>query len=326
MMKELNADLESGTLKPVYLLYGDESYLKRHYRGRFEKLLAGEDGMNLSVFEGKDISEDAVIDSADTLPFFAERRLIIVEESGWFKSSLERLPDYLAVMPETTVLLFLESAVDKRNRLYKAVQKRGCLCELTHPDERGLSLWAARYLARAGKKITASTMERFLGYVGDDMENVKNELEKLISYLGEREVVELRDVDTITSITLTNRIFEMVNAITAHRTAEAMRLYEDLLALKEPPMRILFLIARQYHQLRAVKELALSGKNKNEIAKLLKLPAFVAARMMAQVRPHPEAALSGMVRRCVELEERVKTGDMQDRLAVELLICGCELV
>ena len=326
MMKELNADLESGTLKPVYLLYGDESYLKRHYSGRFEKLLAGEDGMNLSVFEGKDISEDAVIDSADTLPFFAERRLIIVEESGWFKSSLEHLPDYLAVMPETTVLLFLESAVDKRNRLYKAVQKRGCLCELTHPDEQGLSLWAARYLARAGKKITASTMERFLGYVGDDMENVKNELEKLISYLGEREVVELRDVDTITSITLTNRIFEMVNAITTHRTAEAMRLYEDLLALKEPPMRILFLIARQYHQLRAVKELALSGKNKNEIAKLLKLPAFVASKMMAQVRPHPEAALSGMVRRCVELEERVKTGDMQDRLAVELLICGCELV
>lgn len=321
-MKELNADLESGTLKPVYLLYGDESYLKRHYRERFEKLLAGEDGMNLSVFEGKDISEDAVIDSADTLPFFAERRLIVVEESGWFKSSLERLPDYLAAMPETTVLLFLESAVDKRNRLYKAVQKRGSLCELTHPDERGLSLWAARYLARAGKKITASTMERFLGYVGDDMENVKNELEKLISYLGEREVVELRDVDTITSITLTNRIFEMVNAITAHRTAEAMRLYEDLLALKEPPMRILFLIARQYHQLRAVKELALSGKNKNEIAKLLKLPAFVASKMMAQVRPHPEAALSGMVRRCVELEERVKTGDMQDRLAVELLICG----
>lgn len=87
-------------------------------------------------------------------------------------------------------------------------------------------------------------------------------------------------------------------------------------------MRILFLIARQYHQLRAVKELALSGKNKNEIAKLLKLPAFVASKMMAQVRPHPEAALSGMVRRCVELEERVKTGDMQDRLAVELLICG----
>lgn len=322
MIKKLNEDLGSGRFQPVYLLYGDESYLKRNFRDRFIQAVTDGNGMNLSSFAGKDTAEDAVIDAADTLPFFAAHRLVVVEESGWFKNPTERLPEYIAQLPESTVLLFIESAIDKRNRLYKAVQRKGCLCELSHPDERELSVWAARYLARAGKKITASTMDRFLEYVGADMENVRNELEKLISYVGEREIVDARDVDTITSVTLSNRIFEMVNAITVHRTAEAMRLYEDLLALKEPPMRILFLIARQYHQLLNVKELSTAGKDKNAIAGELKIPAFAASRMISQVRQQQAAALAGTVRRCVELEELVKTGDMQDRLAVELLICG----
>ena len=88
------------------------------------------------------------------MPFFSEHRLVIVENSGWFKNKAEKLPDHLENFPDTTVLLFLEEETDKRNRLYKAVQKRGYLCELTHPERRELSVWAARYLAAAGKKLT----------------------------------------------------------------------------------------------------------------------------------------------------------------------------
>ena len=246
-MKTLNADLKSGEFRPVYLLYGDESFLLRTYKGRFMQKVAGGDGMNTAYFEGKDINEDDVITAGDTMPFFAEHRLVVVENSGWFKGSVEKIADWIPEMPDTTVLLFVEGSVDKRNRLYKAVQKKGYLCELKHPEHRELSVWAARYLAAAGKKITASTMDRILEYTGDDMENLRNELEKLISYVGEREVVDARDVDTVTTVTVTNRIFDMVRAITSRRTGEALRLYQDLLQLREPPMRILFLIVKQYN-------------------------------------------------------------------------------
>ena len=184
-MKTLNADLKSGEFRPVYLLYGDESFLLRSYKGRFMQKVAGGDGMNTAYFEGKDINEDDVITAGDTMPFFAEHRLVVVENSGWFKGSVEKIADWIQEMPDTTVLLFVEESVDKRNRLYKAVQKKGYICELKHPEHKELSVWAARYLAAAGKKITASTMDRILEYTGDDMENLRNELEKLISYLSE---------------------------------------------------------------------------------------------------------------------------------------------
>lgn len=321
-MKTLNADLRSGEFRPVYLLCGDETFLRRSYKGRFMEKVTGGDGMNTAYFEGKDTKEDDVITAGDTMPFFAEHRLVVVENSGWFKGSVEKIADWIPEMPDTTVLLFVEEAVDKRNRLYKAVQKKGYVCELKHPEHKDLSIWAARYLAAAGKKITASTMDRILEYTGDDMENLRNELEKLISYLGDRDVVDPRDVDTITTVTVTNRIFDMVRAITSHRTGEALRLYQDLLQLREPPMRILFLIAKQYNQMLQVKELLNAGKDKNEIARILGIPAFAVSKMIGQVRQTPSVMLLSQVRRCVELEEAVKTGDLQDRMAVEMLITG----
>lgn len=321
-MKTLNADLKSGNLKSVYLLYGTENYLKRQYKKKFMQAFSGQGGMNCTVFEGKDSEEDAVIAAADTMPFFALRRLVVVEDGNFFKTSSEKLLSYLSSVPETAVLLFLESAVDKRSRLYKAVQKQGYVCELNHPDEDTLKNWAARYLAKSEKKITQSTMDRFLCCVGDDMENIQNELDKLISYLGEEEVVTIDAVDTLTSVSLTNHIFEMVSAITARRIKEAMRLYDDLRALKEPPMRILFLVARQYSQLMMVGELLAEGKTKGEISKLLRLPPAVIGKMAAQVRNLSLPSLRDKLRQCVELEEKIKTGGIQDGLAVEILICG----
>ena len=319
-MKTLNADIKAGKFKPVYLLYGDEAFLKRGYKKRLREAVAGDDTMNISFFEGKEISEDQVIDVAETLPFFAERRLVMVEDSGWFKFGTEKMPDYIARIPDTTVMVFVESEVDKRNRLFKAVQKKGYVVELKPLQGASLDHWAARYLLDNGKNITQSTMDRFLEYVGSDMENIRSELDKLISYVGDRNVIDARDVDTVTTVTLQNRIFEMVGAITARRAGQALKMLDDLIKMKESPLGILFLVGRQYDQLLMVKELSLAGKNKGEIASAVKVPAFVAGRMMGQVRNTPSKVLLHNVRRCVELEEAVKTGNMKDRMAVELLI------
>jgi len=321
-MKTLNADLKNGTFRRMYLLYGEEEFLKQSYKTRFRDNVTGGDTMNITSFEGKDIDEDAVIDAADTMPFFSERRLIIIEDSGWFKSAPDKFVTYLDRMPETTCIVFSESDVDKRNRLYKKVKDTGYICELTHPSPSELSRWAAGILAKSGKKITASTMDLFLSYTGNDMENIRNELEKLISYLGDRDVVERSDVDTVTTVTVTNRIFDMVREITASRTKEALVLYEDLLTLKEPPMRILYLIAKQFNQLLEVKEMAASGSSRDDIAKEIRVPQFVAGKLMAQAKGFDRNALLSYVKKCVELEEAVKTGNIPERLAVELVITG----
>jgi len=162
---ELESALKSGALSRAYLLCGEESYLRRNYKARFFSLFAG-DSMNVTLLREEAANEDNIIAAADTLPFFAERRLVFVEESGLFQKSADKLADYLPALPESTLLVFSEESVDKRTRLYKAVAKLGGIVECAHPAERDLKFWAARYLLRSGKKIQESVLEQLLAAVG----------------------------------------------------------------------------------------------------------------------------------------------------------------
>ena len=102
-MKSLNEDLKAGQLKQIYLLFGEEGYLKRQYRDRLTRAMLPEgDTMNYACYEGKGIEIREVIDLAETMPFFAERRLIVFENSGFFKSGGTDLADYIKELPETT--------------------------------------------------------------------------------------------------------------------------------------------------------------------------------------------------------------------------------
>ena len=273
-MQTLNQDIKEKTFKRVYLLFGDEPFLVNSYKKRLREAIAGDDTMNYNYFEGKGPDVKEIISLADTMPFFAEHRVILVEDSGFFKNAAPQLAEYLPDMPETTCMVFVESEVDKRNKLYKKVKDNGYAAELKKQDVDQLMRWAAGILAKDGKKITRQVMEYFMERTGDDMENIRMELEKLICYTMGREVITKEDVEAVGTVHVTNRIFEMVTAIVAGNTRKAMDLYEDLLTLKEPPMRIMFLIAKQFNQLLQVKELAGKGAQKGEIASKVKVPPF----------------------------------------------------
>lgn len=276
--------------------------------------------MNFNYFEGKNPDVREIISLADTMPFFADRRLILVDGSGFFKSAQEELAAYLPQMPDTTCLVFAESEVDKRNRLYKRVKELGYAAELNKQDTAQLMQWAAGILGRDGRKVSRPVMEYFLERTGDDMENIRMELEKLVCYTMGRDVITKEDVDAVGTVHVTSRVFDMVAAIVAGNTKKAMDLYEDLLTLKEPPMRILFLIARQFNQLLQIKELTAAGKDKGAIASALKVPPFAVGKLTAQARAFTRDQILSWVTLCVETEEAVKTGRLSDRLAVELLI------
>ena len=320
-MKILNQDIKDRQFKPVYLLFGEEAFLKKSYKNRLKEAMVGDDTMNFHQFEGKGVDLKEIISLADTMPFFGERRLILIEDSGLFKGSgAEALVEYLPQMPDTTCLLFVESEVDKRSRMYKKVKELGYGADMVRQDARQLSSWAGGILAREGKKITGHTMELFLSKTGDDMENIRMELEKLISYTLGREVITDQDVEEICANRVTNKIFDMVAAIVSGKTRAAMDLYEDLLTLREPPMRILFLIARQFNQVLQVKELMAQGMDRSRIASSLKLQPFVVGKIMPQARSFTREQILSRVELCVDCEEAVKTGRLGERLAVELLI------
>ena len=129
-MSIIDEDIKSGKLNHIYLIYGEESFLRKQYKERLKKALApDDDSMNYSYFEGKDISAGEVIDLAETMPFLSDKRTIIIENSPFFKSEGEKIAEYLNSVPETTYFVFVEESVDKRSKLYKSIAKNGCVVE-----------------------------------------------------------------------------------------------------------------------------------------------------------------------------------------------------
>ena len=320
-MKTIDADIKSGSFAPAYLLYGEEAYLKRQYRDKLKKALSQEgDTMNTSVFEGKGIAAGEVIDLAETMPFFADRRLILIENSGLFKSGAEELAEYMKEIAQSTCFVFVENEVDKRSRMFKSVKAAGRVVEFKKQSDSILVQWILGRLKREHKNITQPVMQQFLTAVGTDMENMDKELEKLLCYCMDRDVITAEDVRAICVQQTQNKIFDMVNAIGEKDQKKALELYYDLLALKEPPMRILFLIARQFQILLQLKELSGKGFDNKFMAAKAGVPEFALRRNLAQARGFSVERLYQAVADCVEAEEAVKTGNCNDRMAVELLI------
>ena len=320
-MKSLQEDLKTGNFKKAYLLFGEESYLRQQYKEKLIKALnPQEDTMNFTRYEGKGIEVREMIDLCETMPFFAECRVILVENSGFFKNKCEELADYMKTLPDYIRMIFVEEEVDKRSRMYKAVKAQGRVTEFARQDEKSLMRWAAGILGREGRKIKTSDMELFLTKTGTDMGNIRMELEKLIAYTQGRDVVTSSDIEAVCTTQTANKIFDMVRAVTEKNQKRALELYYDLLTLKEPPMRILFLLAKQFHQLFLSKKMAEEGLSQPEIASRLGVPSFVARNIMTCARAYSAEELQKAEEDFVEAEEAVKTGRLQDLLSVELLI------
>lgn len=320
-MQQINEDIKTGQFKKAYLLYGEERYLRRQYRDRLKAALCSPgDTMNIHFYEGKNVPVGEVIDLAETMPFLAERRAIFLDGTGLFKAGGEKLAEYLVDSNETTVFIFMESEVDKRSKLFKTLKEHGYAAEFALQDESTLKKWVAGILGREGKKITEDTVQFFLSKTGTDMENIQMELEKLICFSMDKDVVAREDVELICTNRISNHIFDMINAIADRQTKKALELYYDLLALKEPPMRILFLIARQCNMLLQVKEMKGKGFDNKAIGGKISLSPYVAGKYVAQAGKFKSIDLKNAVIQCVEAEEAVKTGRMDDRMSVELLI------
>ncbi|MFR1684717.1 MAG: DNA polymerase III subunit delta, partial [Roseburia sp.] len=295
--------------------------LKRQYRDKLKHaLVEPDDTMNFSAYEGKDINPNELIDLSETLPFFKEKRMILVENSGFFKNSCDDLAEYMSQVPESTCFVFVEEEVDKRSKLFKAASRAGSAVEFETPKEDMLIRWILGRIQREGKKITQSVMQLFLSKTGSDMENIDKELEKLICYTLDKTEISAADVEAICTGQTENKIFEMIDAISAKNQKKALDLYYDLLALKEAPMRILFLIARQFQNLLLIKSMSAKGYPAVSIAKTAGMPSFAVQKNLRQAGAFKINQLKEAIEDCGQAEEDVKTGRMADQLAVELLI------
>ena len=321
-MQKLLQDIKNQEYSQLYLLYGEEAYLRKQYRDKMkEALVEPGDTMNQHYYEGKDIKIEEIIDMSDTMPFFANRRVIVIENSGWFQKGGDKMAEYLVHLPETTYFIFVETQIDKRSKLYKIVNKQGRVAEFAPQDEQTLKRWILGMLKKENKNITAANLNFLLECLGTEMANIKTEMEKLLCYTLDKVEITKEDIEQICTKRVQNQIFEMINAIADRNQKRALGFYYDLLTLKEPPMRILALIGRQFNYLLQVKELRKKGYSSQNISEKTGLHGFVVGKYEKQASKFKMEELKEALEACVEADENVKTGKMTDIMSVEILIC-----
>lgn len=319
--RALETDIKNKSFRKCYLIFGDEAYLRDQTK---EKLLTalcdGLNEMNINRFSGDNVSEGEIIDTAETLPFFNDYRLILIEDAGLFKGSEHPVADYLQNAPDTVKFVFLEHGVDKRTRLYKAIDKEGLTIECDTPSEKDILTWIGVKCKQENKKITQGAAERLLGTAGADMLMLSGEIDKLTAYTAGKDAITEEDVSAVCATHITGRIFQMTDAIADKNRKKALDLYYDLLALKEPSQRILYLVTRQFNLMLQVKELLAMRTPFGRIASETGLQEFLVRKYAAWADKYEFQRLFEILKTCADNDEAVKTGRMNERIGVEMLI------
>ncbi len=322
-MRQIDEDIKKREFKSVYLLYGPENYLKIYYRDRITELILNGDTMNYAKIDGQHFDMSELISQATTMPFFTEKRVVVVNGCGLFAKSADDLADFIPQIPETACVIFVEDDVKKVTRSYKAVEKNGCVEELTAiTGEKELFKWLAPRLKIGDKELSIkeSGWKAFVKRGNKDVFHMVNEMEKLVAYCADKGVIEAADVEEICDGYLQDKVFDMIDAIAKKDGKTAMRLYRDLLLLKEPPVKILVLMQKQFRMLYMIKQMSAQRVADSDIAKKASIQNFLVPKNRHLANSFENDVLIDYMDRATKAEEDIKTGRLVDTLAFEVLM------
>ncbi len=324
-MKELQKHIKNNSFARVYLLTGDEPYQLLQGKLLLKRALVREgDTMNFQEYKEERPNLTEIRDTAQTMPFFSEKRLIILDRTKVMKTGKDDLIALMEAVADTTVLLICEEEVDKRSKAYKWIKKNGCIREFLKKNNKEANLirFTAQLLKRGGKQIREQDARYLVSVTGGDMFQLKNETDKLIAYTGDRPAIDRADIDAVISPELENKIFDMVAAIARADKKTALGCYRDLILLKEAPMRILYMVLRQYRILQIIYDMRACHRMADEIAQTAGIPKFFLGRYEQQLQGYTGRTLAACVETCLATETDIKTGRITDQLGVETMIAG----
>ena len=291
-----------------------------------KKLLpAGLEDMNEARLTDPDAN--ALIAAAETLPFMADKRLVLVLESGMLSGrakdydeakSAAALCEYLQHPPESACIVFyVRDKADGRKKLYAQLKKTAQIVQFNPLDEREMTRWIAKQLKGMGKKIASPTCQKLIFTAGNDLYALSGELEKLAACAGEREEILPEDIDAICVKTTAYRVYDLANTLLRGDAGQALTLSRALIRDGEEPLFLLALLQGECRRMLAVKLLRGAGMQPDAIAGKIGAPPFAVRQMYQQVARYTERQLRDMAQCCMDTEYQVKSGRMALEGALE---------
>lgn len=226
-------DLRRGTHHPLYLFHGEVTFLMDKAMGAVKRaiLKAGSKDFNFNQFYAKEVEILRVIEAANTLPMMAPRRLVILRDAGEVKEApLEKLVKYAEKPCPTTTLVLVGTSMGTKKKLMAAIRKQGLALEFKPLYDNALRPWVRAEVRELGRKMGEDCITYLLDRIGDNLQELHNELEKLILYVGNRELITLKDLETVVSDTHLEKVFELNDAVLERNAPLAVfqlrRMYE----------------------------------------------------------------------------------------------------
>ena len=318
---EFFAQVKAGQLRGAYLFEGTEEYIKSSALAAAEKALLpeGMEQLNETVLENP--PTDALVAAAETLPFLAEKRLVVVRELAALtgrSESDERLLNYIGKIPDTCVVIFyVQGKVDARKKLAAALKKQGTVVSFAPLEDAALNAWIVRTAKNLGKEIAMGDAAYLSFTVGTDAATIKSELEKLASLAGERPTITREDIQAVCTRSMECTVFEMVDAVVAGQEGKAFGLLHDMLVMGSDRLGILAMLLRQYRMIFYVKVMQFEKQSPADVKKNLGLPSFAADRTVRQASAYTGRQARVAMESCLRAEYQVKSGAWNQEGALE---------
>jgi DNA polymerase-3 subunit delta len=299
----------------VYLLLGDDE--ERKARG-VEKLRRGRAAES---FDASGTSPQTVVSALNSFDLFGEGPFVLVRNlDAWNAAQKSVIVDYLQSPTEGADLLLLGKKLGSRERLLSAAKKGGEVHDFQQPTGRALVKWLVGHAGKLGLDLPDEVAENLAERVSGDKMRLVQETEKLSLYVGDG-TATLEDVDLLCPPDVQSNIFAFVDALAAGERGRAVELLEALVGTGEPPLRLTFMIRRQFRLVARARALFERGVPQPEVAKELKVPPFVARKLSDQSRKLDERDLERALATVLALESGLKGGnDLRDGLQIELAV------
>lgn len=343
-------ELNRGVIHPLYLLYGSEDLLIKEFAAALRaKVLPTGDEWN---YTRVDWPSDAhtVIGLCSTLPFMAERRLVVVQGASLFSprrgknaaagadsaesaETAEEVTDdaasgdaaawssYFAAPNQSTALVFIAGeGVDRRTKLFKQIDKSGRAVECAQfRRQREITEWLRVRAADRGVKLNEDAASQMALSVAGGLQGLATELDKLATYAGKSGVIDRAAVVALVPRTAEVRIFDLIDAIAERRERDAVDLLAEALAQGEQPLKVTALLARQFRLAIQARVQVDQGANAARLADSLGLHPFVAEKLAKQCRRFSRDSLCRAMELLLAADVAIKTGRREPQLALEVL-------
>lgn len=311
-----------------YLLYGENYYLiKKKVVAIKEKfLLADPSSLNLAEFSGIDLKAGNFWSAVLAAPFLAKKRLIIVKnlllenKDEDFKKDLAK---NLTKIPETSLVFFIEDGnPDKRGSLFKAMNKPGIAQKFEASTPNTIRHLIEEKIELGNIKITSEAIQKFILYVGSDSYRAENEITKLILYARHQKIntIEANLVEEIVKPESSVGIFDFVDAIGAKNQKKAVTLFEKLIESGENELYILTMIIYQFRNMLIISDYLIRRTPTGQIASLAKIHPFVVQKTTAVLGKYDRSKLISNYLKLGETDFAIKTGQIDAKLSILLLI------